>query len=81
MLLGTEHTKRPWLNNVLVVLAVLGVFATFDIIGHKDTQYFWASLSPFLHFQRDAYSSQGSGRCSIRFRRPSQHCLPYVQWQ
>jgi hypothetical protein len=48
MLLGTDHMKRPWLNNVLVVLAVLGVFATFDIIGHKDTQYFWAKLISVL---------------------------------
>jgi hypothetical protein len=34
MLLGVNHTKRPWVNNVLVRLAVLGFFATFDVIGH-----------------------------------------------
>jgi uncharacterized membrane protein HdeD (DUF308 family) len=27
---------------------VLGVFATFDVIGHKDTPYFWVKLIPVL---------------------------------
>ena len=36
--------RRPMLNNVLVVLAVVGVFAAFDVIGHKDAPYYWAKL-------------------------------------
>jgi uncharacterized membrane protein HdeD (DUF308 family) len=48
MLLGVNHTKRPWVNNVLVILAVVGVFATFDVIGHKDTPYFWPKLVSVL---------------------------------
>ena len=48
MLLRTNVMKRPRLNNVLVVLAVLGVFAAFDVIGHRDTPYFWAKLISVL---------------------------------
>ena len=45
MPLRGEHIKRPgWLNNALVVSAVLGVFAAFDVIGHRDLPFFWAKL-------------------------------------
>jgi hypothetical protein len=45
MLLRAGHIKRPpWLNNALVVLAVLGVFAAFDVIGHRGVPFFWAKL-------------------------------------
>jgi uncharacterized membrane protein HdeD (DUF308 family) len=33
---------------MLVVLAVLGVFAACDVIGHRDTPYFWAKLISVL---------------------------------
>jgi membrane associated rhomboid family serine protease len=36
--------KRPWVNNVLITLAVLGVFATIDVIGHRDAPHFWVKL-------------------------------------
>lgn len=48
MLLEADRMKRPWVNNVLVTLAVLGVFATVDVIGHKDAPYFWAKLISVL---------------------------------
>jgi hypothetical protein len=48
MLLKTGEMRRPTLYNVLVVLAVLGIFAAFDIIGHRDTPYFWAKLISVL---------------------------------
>ena len=35
---------RAHLNNILVLLAVLGVFAAFDIVGHKDAPFFWAKF-------------------------------------
>ena len=40
--------RPPWLNDVLVILSVLGVFATFDVIGHRDTPYFWAKFVSVL---------------------------------
>ena len=40
--------KRPWVNDVLVTLAVLGVFAIVDVIGHRDAQFFWAKLTSVL---------------------------------
>jgi len=39
---------RVRLNNVLVLIAVLGVFAAFDIIGHKDTPFFWEKVISVL---------------------------------
>jgi hypothetical protein len=48
MLLRADYVKRPWLNNVLVVLAVLGTFAAFDIIGHRSAPYFWPKLVSVL---------------------------------
>jgi len=42
--------RRPILNNVLVVLAVLGVFASLDIIGHRNAPHFWAKLIAALTF-------------------------------
>ena len=33
------------MNNALLVLAVLGVFAAFDVIGHRDAPFFWAKLT------------------------------------
>jgi len=50
MLLRTEEKRRPTLNNVLAGLAVLGVFAAFDVIGHRETPYFWAKLISVLTF-------------------------------
>jgi hypothetical protein len=38
----------PRLNNVLVIPAVLGVFAAFDLVGHKDVSYFWPKLAVLL---------------------------------
>ena len=48
MLLRSNYMKRPWLNNVLVVLAVLGTFAAFDIIAHRSAPYFWPKLVSVL---------------------------------
>jgi hypothetical protein len=42
--------KRPWLNNILVVLAVIGTFAAFDIVGHRSAPYFWPKLVSVLAF-------------------------------
>jgi hypothetical protein len=39
----TGEARTPWLNNLLVILAFVGVFAAFDIVGHKYA-YFWAKL-------------------------------------
>jgi len=48
MLLRADHMKRPWVNNVLITLAVLGVFATIDVLGHRGSPYFWAKLVSIL---------------------------------
>ena len=40
--------ERARLNNVLVLLAVLGVFAAFDIVGHKDAPFFWGKFISVL---------------------------------
>lgn len=42
--------RRPFLNNVLVILAVVGVFAAFDVVGHSGEPYFWAKLIFVLSF-------------------------------
>ena len=39
---------RVRLNNVLVLIAVLGVFAAFDIVGHKDAPFFWEKFISVL---------------------------------
>lgn len=44
MLLRADTVKKPWLNNVLVVLALLGTFAAFNIVGHRSATYFWPKL-------------------------------------
>ena len=50
MLLSPNKMKRPWVNDLLVVLAGVGCFAAFDIIGHRNTPYFWAKLICVLGF-------------------------------
>jgi hypothetical protein len=50
MSVRTEDMRRQRLNDVLVILAVLGVFAAFDVIGHKDIRYYWASLLGLVTF-------------------------------
>jgi peptidoglycan/LPS O-acetylase OafA/YrhL len=50
MLLRSAGMRRSKLNILLAVLAVIGVFAAFDVIGHRDTPYFWAKLISVLAF-------------------------------
>jgi hypothetical protein len=50
MLLKADDVRRTRVNDVLVVLAVLGVFAAFDVVGHKGTPYFWIKLILALTF-------------------------------
>lgn len=50
MTLKTEDIKRPRLNDVLLVLAALGVFAAFDVIGHRHAPYFWPKLTLIVAF-------------------------------
>jgi hypothetical protein len=50
MPLKTGGIRRPRPNDVLAVLAVVGMFAAFDVIGHRDAPYFWAKLISLLTF-------------------------------
>jgi hypothetical protein len=42
--------KTPSRDDVLVILAVLGVFASFNIIGRVGTPYFWPKLAVVVGF-------------------------------
>jgi hypothetical protein len=46
--LRTEGNTKTKLNTSLVVLAVVGIFAAFDLVGHRDTPYFLVKLLAVL---------------------------------
>jgi|SRR5580693_4839414 hypothetical protein len=50
MLVETASANRARLNNALVMSAILGVFAAFYVIGHKDLPHYWVKLLVPLAF-------------------------------
>ena len=50
MPLSIANVKRAKLNDILVILAIIGVFGAFAIIGNRDAAYFWPKLFSVVAF-------------------------------